>query len=55
MPSTTQKQHNFMALCAHSPQHAKGKCPPQGVASEFVAADRAMLNKARDKALKGGK
>jgi hypothetical protein len=34
------KQHRFMALCRHNPQHARGKCPPEKVSGEFLAADR---------------
>lgn len=41
MPSQNRKQHNFMALCKHNPQHAQGKCPPESVSSEFLAADKA--------------
>ena len=28
-----------MAMCKHSPQHARGKCPPEKVSGEFLAAD----------------
>ena len=40
MPSTSPKQARFMAMCAHSPQHAKGKCPSHAVSAEFNQADR---------------
>lgn len=40
MPSTSGKQARFMAMCAHSPQHAYGKCPSHAVASEFNEADK---------------
>lgn len=39
MPSKSKAQHNFMAMCAHSPKHAQGKCPPVKVAMEYVKAD----------------
>lgn len=39
MPSKTKAQHNFMAMCAHNPSAAKGKCPSKSVAKEFVKAD----------------
>ncbi len=35
MPAKTKKQQKFMAICAHEPQHAKGKCPSHKVAREF--------------------
>lgn len=35
MPAKTKKQQRFMAMCAHSPAHAKGKCPSMKVAKEF--------------------
>lgn len=35
MPAKTRKQQRFMAMCAHSPKHAKGKCPSKKVAKEF--------------------
>lgn len=40
MPSKTQKQANFMRMCAHNPGAAKGKCPPKKVAREFVQHDK---------------
>ena len=40
MPSKTAKQARFMAMCAHSPGKAKGKCPPQKVSREFNQADK---------------
>lgn len=42
MPSKSKKQHNFMAMCASSKgrQKAKGKCPPESVAEEYVRADK---------------
>jgi len=39
MPSVSGKQHRFMAMCKHNPQHARGKCPPEKVSGEFLAAD----------------
>ena len=35
MPAKSKKQQQFMAICAHSPSHAKGKCPSKSVAKEF--------------------
>ena len=27
MPAVSRAQQAFMAMCQHSPKHAKGKCP----------------------------
>jgi len=35
MPAKTEKMRRYMAMCAHSPSKAKGKCPPKKVAREF--------------------
>ncbi len=35
MPAVSKAQQQFMAICQHSPQHARGKCPSKKVASEF--------------------
>ena len=35
MPAKTRKQQQFMAICAHEPGKAKGKCPSPKVAKEF--------------------
>lgn len=40
MPSTSKKQHNFMAAIAHSPSFAKKVGISQGVGSDFVKADK---------------
>ena len=40
MPSTSKKQHNFMAAVAHSPGFAKKAGVPQSVGKEFVNADK---------------
>lgn len=40
MPSTSKKQHNFMAAAAHNPAFAKKAGVPVKVAKEFVAADQ---------------
>ena len=47
MPSSTAKMARFMAMCAHSPGAAHGKCPPAKVAKEFNQADKggALLKK----------
>lgn len=56
MPSTSAKQHNYFALCAHSPDKARKKCPPKKVSAEFLAADAARKGKhgAVKAMLKGG-
>lgn len=35
MPAKTKRQQQFMAICAHQPGKAKGKCPSHKVAMEF--------------------
>ena len=40
MPSTSKKQHNFMAAVAHSPEFAKKAGVPQSVGKEFSNADK---------------
>jgi hypothetical protein len=40
MPSTSKKQHNFMAAIAHNPAFAKKVGIPQGVGKDFNAADK---------------
>ena len=40
MPSTSKKQHNFMAAVAHSPAFAKKAGVPQSVGKEFTQADK---------------
>ena len=40
MPSTSKKQHNFMAAIAHSPSFAKKVGVPQSVGKEFNNADK---------------
>ena len=39
MPSTSKKQHNFMAAVAHNPAFAKKAGVPQSVGQEFSKAD----------------
>jgi hypothetical protein len=39
MPSTSKKQHNFMAAIAHSPAFAKKVGVPQSVGQDFNKAD----------------
>lgn len=41
MPSTSKKQHNFMAAVANNPAFAKKAGVPQTVGQEFVKADKA--------------
>jgi hypothetical protein len=40
MPSTSKKQHNFMAAIANSPSFAKKAGVPQSVGKDFVTADK---------------
>jgi hypothetical protein len=40
MPSTSKKQHNFMAAVANSPKFAKKVGVPQSVGKDFSAADK---------------
>ena len=40
MPSTSGKQHNFMAAVANNPAFAKKAGVPQSVGAEFMKADR---------------
>jgi hypothetical protein len=40
MPSTSKKQHNFMAAIAHNPAFAKKVGIPQSVGKDFDEADR---------------
>ena len=40
MPSTSKKQHNFMAAVANNPSFAKKVGVPQSVGKEFTTADK---------------
>jgi hypothetical protein len=40
MPSSSQKQHNLMAMVAHNPTVAKRLGIPQKVGADFVSADK---------------
>jgi hypothetical protein len=40
MPSTSKKQHNFMAAIAHNPAFAKKAGVPQSVGKDFNNADK---------------
>lgn len=42
MPSTSKKQHNFMAAVANNPEFAKKAGVPQSVGKEFTAADKGV-------------
>ena len=42
MPSTSQKQHNLMAMVANNPAKAKELGVPQSVGKEFVKADKGI-------------
>lgn len=45
MPAKTLRQQRFMAMCAHNPEKAKGKCPPKKVAMEFSHFEGASPHK----------
>jgi hypothetical protein len=40
MPSTSRKQHDFMAAVANNPSFAKKAGVPQSVGAEFIKADK---------------
>ena len=40
MPSTSKKQHNFMAAVANNPAFAKKAGVPRSVGQEFIKADK---------------
>jgi len=40
MPTTSKKQHNFMAAIANSPSFAKKVGVPQSVGKDFTTADK---------------
>ena len=42
MPSTSKKQHNFMAAVANNPEFAKKAGVPQSVGKDFAAADKGV-------------
>jgi hypothetical protein len=42
MPSTSKKQHNFMAAVANNPSFAKKAGVPQSVGKDFTAADKGI-------------
>jgi len=46
MPSTSQKQHNFMEAVAHNASFAKKAGVPQSVGQEFSKADKGKTFKA---------
>jgi len=48
MPSTTKKQHNFMAAIANSPSFAKKVGVPQSVGKDFNEADKGKFSKGGD-------
>ena len=48
MPSTSKKQHNFMAAIAHSPSFAKKVRVPQSVGKDFNEADKGKFSKGGD-------
>jgi hypothetical protein len=42
MPSTSKKQHNFMAAVANNPEFAKKAGVPQSVGQDFTEADKGI-------------
>ena len=54
MPSTSKKQHNFMAAVANNPAFAKKVGVPASVGKEFVKADKESGMKAMKKMGGGG-
>ena len=56
MPSTSKKQHNFMAAVANNPSFAKKVGVPQSVGKDFNNADKGKsFKKGGDMATKMGK
>ena len=54
MPSSSKKQHNFMAAIAHSPSFAKKVGVPQSVGQDFTKADKGKtFKRGGDMATKG--
>ena len=47
MPSTSKKQHNFMAAVANNPKFAKKADVPQSVGQDFAEADKVKASRAR--------
>jgi hypothetical protein len=52
MPSSSKKQHNFMAAIAHSPAFAKKVGVPQSVGQDFNKADKGKTSKGNTMASK---
>ncbi len=48
MPSTSKKQHNFMAAVANNPKFAKKVGVPQSVGKDFNDADKGKFSKGGD-------
>ena len=48
MPSTSKKQHNFMAAVANNPKFAKKVGVPKSVGAEFMKADKKKPMKMAD-------
>jgi hypothetical protein len=48
MPSTSKKQHKFMAAIANSPSFAKKVGVPQSVGKDFNDADKGKFSKGGD-------
>jgi hypothetical protein len=54
MPSTSKKQHNFMAAVANNPKFAKKAGVPMSVGSEFMDADKGKKFRTGGTSLKTG-
>ena len=55
MPATSKRQQQFMAICAHQPGKARGKCPSHKVAQEFSHKPKGGYGpKKRTRKRKGG-
>jgi len=48
VPSTSKKQHNFMAAVANNPKFAKKAGVPQSVGKDFNDADKGKFSKGGD-------
>jgi hypothetical protein len=55
MPALSQAQQQFMAICEHSPEKARKKCPNKRVAHEFATTKRRGLPKHVTKSKKSKK
>ena len=47
MPAKSKAQQQFMAMCLHSPDKVKGKCPPKSVTKEFSKKPKGGYSKGK--------